>query len=61
MVYGRVLPTDRSDVQMCLSMIVSWVVVHTSTLVVVGALILKRWIVQYVLINPFVLSLETVN
>ena len=24
-----VLPTDRSDVQMCLSMIVSWIAMHT--------------------------------
>ena len=51
MVYGRVLPTDRSDVQMCLSMIVPWVAMHTGlsfppTLVVVGVLMLKRWIVQ---------------
>ena len=29
MMYGRVLPTDRSDVQMCLSMIVSWIAMHT--------------------------------
>jgi hypothetical protein len=29
MVYGRVLPTDRSDVQMCLSMIVSWIAMYT--------------------------------
>jgi hypothetical protein len=28
-VYGRRLPTDRSDVQMCLSMIVSWIAMHT--------------------------------
>jgi hypothetical protein len=30
-VYGRVCVcyTDRSDVQMCLSMIVSWIAIHT--------------------------------
>ena len=51
MVYGRVLPTDRSGVQMCLSRIVPWIAMHTGlsfppTLVVVGVLMLKRWIVQ---------------
>ena len=29
MVYGRMLPTDRSDVHMCLSMIVSRIAMHT--------------------------------
>jgi hypothetical protein len=28
-VYERVLPADRSDVQMCLSMIVSWIAMLT--------------------------------
>jgi hypothetical protein len=26
---GRVLPTDRSDVQMCLSMIILWIAMYT--------------------------------
>jgi hypothetical protein len=29
MVYGKVLPTDRSDVQVSLSVVVSWIAVHT--------------------------------
>jgi hypothetical protein len=29
MVYDKVLPTDRSDVQMCLSMIVLGIAMHT--------------------------------
>ena len=47
-VCGRVLPTDRSDVQVSLSMMVSWIAMLSfpPTLVVVGALMLKRWNVQ---------------